>query len=59
MIARTLWSWMCLPQGRQILQIDLRNAYGQMTRSHTLRAVIKRCPGLAPQLAQQWAAGAT
>ena len=58
-LARTLRSWMRLPGDRQILQIDLRNAYGQMKRSHTLQAVIKRCPGLAPQLCQQWAPGAT
>ena len=46
-LARTLRSWMALPDDRNILQIDLHNAYGQMKRSHTLRAVIKRCPGLA------------
>ena len=58
-LARTLQSWMANPAGRHILQIDLKNAYGQMKRSHTLKAVIEKCPGLAPQLAQQWEQGAT
>ena len=41
------------------MQLDLKNAYGQMRRSRTLRAVIRRCPALAPQLAQQWVQGVT
>ena len=52
-LARTLRAWTARPDGRVLLQLDLKNAYGRMLRSQTLRAVIRRCPALAPQLAQQ------
>ena len=42
-----------------MLQLDLKNAYGRMRRSTALTAVMRKCPGLAPQLAQQWQGGAT
>ena len=58
-LVRTLRAWMAKPGKNVLLQIDLKNAYGQTKRSHTLAAVIRRCPALAPQLAQQWEPGAT
>ena len=58
-LARTLRAWTAQPEGRLLLQLDLKNAYGRMMRSHTLRAVVRRCPAFAPQLAQQWAPGVT
>ena len=58
-LARTLRAWTARPDGRVLLQLDLKNAYGRMLRSRTLRAVVRRCPALAPQLAQQWSPGVT
>ena len=53
LLARTLRGWMADGSGRVLLQLDLKNAYGRMHRSTALAAMIRRCPGLAPQLAQQ------
>ena len=51
-LARTLRGWMEGSGSRVLLQVDIKNAYGQMLRSKTLAAVRTRCPALAPQLAQ-------
>lgn len=58
-LARALRAWTRGSVGRILLQLDLKNAYGRMYRSRTLAAVREKCPALAPQLAQQWDAGAT
>ena len=47
-LARTLRGWLEGGSSRVLLQVDLKNAYGQMYRSKTLEAVRMRCPELAP-----------
>ena len=59
LVANTLREWTRTRSGRVILQIDLKNAYGQMYRSTALRELSAKCPQLAPMAAQQWQSGAS
>ena len=59
LVANTLREWTRTKSGRVILQIDLKNAYGQMYRSKALRELSAKCPQMAPMAAQQWQSGAS